>query len=121
MDTSRRDFLKLSAAAAAIPFIPILWKLPPKHVFSPYAEYGNMVPMAPEHKANFPPQVILEILHRDAKSILPKGCVYEIRSMLPEMFGRRKGVAWYHNRRTKWGTKHCQETDGYIFISRHQA
>lgn len=40
--------------------------------------------------------VHIEELHRRAREALPVGAVYEIRGMIPQKYGRRYGIAWYH-------------------------
>lgn len=40
--------------------------------------------------------VHIDELHRRAQGALPAGTVYEIRGMMPQSYGRRYGVAWYH-------------------------
>jgi len=124
MDLSRRSFLKTSLVGAVGILIPIKLQLGYSHEFNPTHECGNVLPLAKEYRYDSLPQTTMDMLHKDARSILPRGTAYELRGRVPTNFGFDKAVAWYYNPQLddKQGRNpYFDEVNGYYFISQHYA
>ena len=102
MDISRRHFLGIASTGMLATFIApgALFrpsKLKKGTKFNPFCEYSNGIPLASSVKYSNLPELVKHILHKDAKRILPKGTIYEIRAKVPQYYGRDKRIAWYYN------------------------
>jgi len=104
-DITRRNFLKASlicAVGATLPF-NVAYTLDDKAIelnnkdFNYDAEYGNAFQMTRhiyEMKDKNDIKLILQILNDDASTCLPRGLIYEIRTIPPRPLNY-DAIAWY--------------------------
>lgn len=67
--------------------------------FNPKHEYGLSLPLLKGADYAELSDIVLAILHKEAKRILPKGTPYELRGKVPAKPRYDKGVAWYFHPR----------------------
>ena len=109
MNISRRGFLKAlqaSIIAAALPTtlfkgVDLILSEQHKllHDYNPEFEYGNMLRYSDKMDLSDSQTVreCVKTLIADAVHHLPQGTPFEIRSKVPENYGRDRGIAWYSN------------------------
>ena len=125
---NRRSFLKLTVPALVALTIPFKWTSESKWKdFDPSYEYGIAIPLPNKYKINNLPNIVLDILHQNAKEILPSNILYEIRVSIPEVYYRvPRKIAWYYHPGMRSRDLHSMDScphicwnEGYVFISKH--
>ena len=131
MDITRRKFIGLSGSAILASFLApgklfVLAKLPAGQRFDPSQDYSNELLLALEVKCNNLPQIIRDVLHKDARTVLPVGTIYELIFKFPQNFGLHKAAAWYYSPRLKrqitgdLKTAQPNPINGYMLLGRYK-
>ena len=97
--------------------------------FCEFCEYGNSMPLVKAWN-QCDKKYILDILHKEARKVLPKGTYYEIRMRIPnlrtDVYRVIRGIAWY---RSPYMTQRIGELaqpklakdGGYVFVGGYLA
>ena len=91
--------------------------------FDSTCENGYFIPLKFDERYDNLPIMVLDALHKDAKSILPPDTLYEIRATIPDIRGWHKQLAWYYHPNMTVQTNlqpRLLPEFGYFFISQHR-